>query len=160
MALRRVPEVNASFAGDSLHFHQVVDISMAVAIPDGLVTPVIRDADAKGVRQIARDARELASRARNKKLTPEEMQNGTFSVSNLGMFGIEDFAAVINPPEGAILAVGVVREEPVVKGGQIVAGQRMRMTLSCDHRVIDGALGARWLAALRSILEKPVLMLI
>lgn len=160
VALRRVPEVNASFAGDSLHFHQVVDISMAVAIPDGLVTPVIRDADTKGVRQIARDARELAGRARSKKLTPEEMQNGTFSVSNLGMFGIEDFAAVINPPEGAILAVGVVREEPVVKGGQIVAGQRMRMTLSCDHRVIDGALGARWLAALRSILEKPVLMLI
>ncbi len=160
VALRRVPEVNASFAGDSLHFHQVVDISMAVAIPDGLVTPVIRDADVKGVRQIAREARELAGRARNKKLAPEEMQNGTFSVSNLGMFGIEDFAAVINPPEGAILAVGVVREEPVVKGGQIVAGMRMRMTLSCDHRVIDGALGARWLAALRSILEKPVLMLI
>lgn len=160
VALRRVPEVNASFAGDSIHFHQVVDISMAVAIPDGLVTPVIRDADVKGVRQIAQEARELASRARAKKLTPEEMTNGTFSVSNLGMFGIEDFAAVINPPEGAILAVGVVREEPVVSNGQIVPGKRLRMTLSCDHRVIDGALGARWLAALRSILEKPVLMLI
>lgn len=160
VALRRVPEVNASFAGDAIHYHQVVDISMAVAIPDGLVTPVIRDADLKGVAQIAREARELAERARSKKLTPEEMTNGTFSVSNLGMFGIEDFSAVINPPEGAILAVGVVREEPVVQNGQIVPGKRMRMTLSCDHRVIDGAVGARWLAALRSILEKPVLMLL
>lgn len=159
MALRRLPEVNASFAGDSIHFHQVVDISMAVAIPDGLVTPVIRDADRKGLREIAKEARELASRARAKKLAPEEMTNGTFSVSNLGMFGIEDFAAVINPPEGAILAVGAVREEPVVRGGQVVPGKRMRMTLSCDHRVVDGALGARWLQILRGLLEKPVLML-
>ncbi len=161
VALRRVPEVNASFAGDSIHYHQVVDISMAVAIPDGLVTPVIRDADVKGIAAIAREARELAGRARAKKLTPEEMQNGTFSVSNLGMFGIEDFAAVINPPEGAILAVGTVRDEAVVsKNGQIAPGKRMRMTLSCDHRVVDGALGARWLAALRSILEQPILMLL
>lgn len=160
MALRRLPEVNASFAGDSIHYHQVVDISMAVAIPDGLVTPVIRDADRKGLREIAKEARELASRARAKKLAPEEMTNGTFSVSNLGMFGIEDFAAVINPPEGAILAVGTVREEPVVRGGQVVPGQRMRMTMSCDHRVVDGALGARWLQILRGLLEKPVLMLL
>lgn len=160
MALRRLPEVNASFAGDSIHFHQVVDISMAVAIPDGLVTPVIRDADRKGLREIAKEARELASRARAKKLAPEEMTNGTFSVSNLGMFGIEDFAAVINPPEGAILAVGAVREEPIVRGGQVVPGKRMRMTLSCDHRVVDGALGARWLQILRGLLEKPVLMLL
>jgi pyruvate dehydrogenase E2 component (dihydrolipoamide acetyltransferase) len=160
IALRRVPEANASFAGDSIHYHQVVDISVAVAIPDGLVTPVVRDADRKGIREIANEVRELAARAKNKKLTPEEMQNGTFSVSNLGMYGIEDFSAVINPPEGAILAVGVVRDEPVVKGDQIVPGKRMRMTMSCDHRVIDGALGARWLAALRSILEKPVLMLL
>ncbi|HEY8427455.1 MAG TPA: pyruvate dehydrogenase complex dihydrolipoamide acetyltransferase [Sandaracinaceae bacterium] len=160
MALRRVPEVNASFAGDSIHYHQVVDISMAVAIPDGLVTPVIRDADRKSVREIAKEARELAARARAKKLAPEEMTNGTFSVSNLGMFGVEDFGAVINPPEGAILAVGALREEPVVKNGQIVPGKRMRMTLSCDHRVIDGALGARWLAVLRAMLEQPVLMLL
>ncbi|MCZ7686017.1 MAG: pyruvate dehydrogenase complex dihydrolipoamide acetyltransferase [Sandaracinaceae bacterium] len=160
MALRRLPEVNASFAGDSIHYHQVVDISMAVAIPDGLVTPVIRDADREGLREIAKEARELASRARAKKLAPEEMTNGTFSVSNLGMFGIEDFAAVINPPEGAILAVGTVREEPVVRGGQVVPGQRMRMTLSCDHRVVDGALGARWLQILRGLLEQPVLMLL
>jgi pyruvate dehydrogenase E2 component (dihydrolipoamide acetyltransferase) len=160
VALRRVPEANASFAGDAIQYHQVVDISMAVAIPDGLVTPVIRDADKKGIRDIGREARELAARARAKKLTPEEMTNGTFSVSNLGMFGIEDFSAVINPPEGAILAVGTVRDEPVVQAGQIVAGKRMRMTMSCDHRVIDGAVGAKWLAALRSLLEKPLLMLV
>ncbi len=159
-ALRRVPEANASFAGDAIHYHEVVDLSMAVAIPDGLVTPVIRDADRKTVREIGREARELAARARAKKLAPEEMTNGTFSVSNLGMFGIEDFSAVINPPEGAILAVGTVRDEPVVEGGQIVPGKRMRMTMSCDHRVIDGAVGARWLAALRTLLEKPLLMLI
>jgi pyruvate dehydrogenase E2 component (dihydrolipoamide acetyltransferase) len=160
MALRRLPEVNASYAGDSIHFHQVVDISMAVAIPDGLVTPVIRDADRKGLRELAKEARELASRARAKKLAPEEMTNGTFSVSNLGMFGITEFSAVINPPEGAILAVGTVREEPVAKNGQIVVGQRMKVTMSCDHRVVDGALGARWLAALQKIVEQPVLMLL
>jgi pyruvate dehydrogenase E2 component (dihydrolipoamide acetyltransferase) len=160
VALRRVPNVNASFAGDSIHYHQVVDVSVAVAIPDGLVTPVIRDADKKGVREIARDVKELAGRAKNKKLTPEEMTGGTFSVSNLGMYGIEDFSAVINPPEGAILAVGTLREEPVVKDGAIVAGKRMRMTLSCDHRVVDGALGAEWLKVLRGLLEQPVLMLI
>ncbi|MGE0790746.1 MAG: pyruvate dehydrogenase complex dihydrolipoamide acetyltransferase [Sandaracinaceae bacterium] len=160
IALRRVPEANASFAGDSIHFHQVVDISVAVAIPDGLVTPVVRDADQKGIRAISAEVRELAGRARNKKLTPEEMTNGTFSISNLGMYGIEEFSAVINPPEGCILAVGTLREEPVVKDGAIAIGQRMRVTLSCDHRVVDGALGARWLAAFRELVEHPVLMLI
>jgi pyruvate dehydrogenase E2 component (dihydrolipoamide acetyltransferase) len=138
----------------------VVDVSVAVAVPDGLVTPVVRDADRKGVREIAREVRELAGKARSKKLTPEEMTNGTFSLSNLGMYGIEEFAAVINPPEGVILAVGAVRDEPVVKGGQIVAGKRMKVTLSCDHRVVDGALGARWLAVFKTIVEQPVLMLL
>ncbi|HJL16830.1 MAG TPA: pyruvate dehydrogenase complex dihydrolipoamide acetyltransferase [Sandaracinaceae bacterium LLY-WYZ-13_1] len=160
VALRRVPEANASFAGDAIHYHQVVDVSVAVAVPDGLVTPVVRDADLKGVREISREVRDLATRARDKKLMPEEMTDGTFSLSNLGMYGIEDFAAVINPPEGMILAVGTVREEPVVKDGQIVPGQRMRATLSCDHRVVDGALGARWLAAFKDVLEQPVLMLV
>ncbi len=159
-ALRRVPECNASFAGDSIHYHQVVDLSVAVAVPEGLVTPVLRDADRKGVREIACEVRELAARARDKKLKPEEMTGGTFSVSNLGMFGIEEFSAVINPPEGGILAVGAVREEPVVSGGTIAIGKRLRMTMSCDHRVIDGALGARWLAELKSIVERPVLMLL
>jgi pyruvate dehydrogenase E2 component (dihydrolipoamide acetyltransferase) len=160
VALRRVPEVNASFAGDKILYHANVDISVAVAIPDGLLTPVVRDADQKGVLEIAREVRDLAARARERKLKPEEMTGGTFSISNLGMYGIEDFAAVINPPEGAILAVGSVREEPVVKNGQIVPGRRMRMTMSCDHRVVDGALGAVWLKALRGLLEQPLRMLL
>ena len=159
VALRRVPAVNASYTAEHLLAHQVVDISVAVSVPDGLVTPVVRDADRKGVAEIAREVRDLAKRAREKKLKPEEMSGGTFSISNLGMFGIEDFSAVINPPEGAILAVGAVRDEPVVKNGAVVPGKRMRMTLSCDHRVIDGATGAEWLATLRRILEAPVTML-
>ena len=160
VALRLVPECNASFMGDSIHYHQRVDISVAVAVPDGLLTPVVRDADRKGVLQIAREVRELAGRAKEKKLRPEEMSDGTFSISNLGMFDIESFSAVINPPEGAILAVGTVRDEAVVRDGQLVAGKRLRMTLSCDHRVVDGAVGARWLQALRGVLEKPVTMLL
>ncbi len=159
VALRRVPATNRSFADDRILQHQVVDISIAVAVPDGLLTPVVRDADRKGVAEIGREVRELAARARDKKLKPEEMSGGTFSISNLGMYGIEDFAAVINPPEGAILAVGAVREEPVVKDGQVVPGRRMRMTLSCDHRVVDGAVGAEYLAALRRILVSPIVML-
>lgn len=159
VALRRVPAVNASFLGDQLAYHQVVDISVAVAIPDGLVTPVVRDADLKGIVQISREVRELAGRAKEKKLKPEEMTGGTFSISNLGMYGLENFAAVINPPEGAILAVGAVREEPVVYDGAVVPGRRMKMTLSCDHRVVDGAIGAEWLAALKRILEAPITML-
>jgi len=160
VALRRVPDANASFAGDSIRYHQVVDVSVAVAIPDGLVTPVVRDADRKGIREIAREVKDLATRARDKKLKPEEMTDGTFSLSNLGMFGIEEFSAVINPPEGMILAVGAVRKEPVVVDGQIVAGTRMKATLSCDHRVVDGALGAQWLAAFKKAIEQPVLMLL
>jgi pyruvate dehydrogenase E2 component (dihydrolipoamide acetyltransferase) len=159
IALRRVPECNASFLGAEVLLHQVVDISVAVAVPDGLVTPVVRDADKKGVLAISAEVKDLAKRARDKKLKPEEMQNGTFSISNLGMFGIEDFAAVINPPEGAILAVGTIRDEAVVKDGAVVPGKRMRMTLSCDHRVVDGAVGARFLAALKKLLEAPVTMI-
>lgn len=160
VALRRVPEVNASWMGKEIHYHQVVDISIAVAIEDGLMTPVIRDADRKGIVQIGNEVRELAERARGKKLQPEEMSNGTFSISNLGMFGIEEFSAVINPPEGAILAVGTIRREPVVQGGSIVPGERMRCTMSCDHRVIDGATGAKYMAALKRILESPTNMLL
>ncbi|NOY90461.1 MAG: 2-oxo acid dehydrogenase subunit E2 [Deltaproteobacteria bacterium] len=160
VALRRVPEVNVSWVDGDIHLHQVVDISVAVAIPDGLVTPVVRDADKLGVLAISQQVRELAGRARDKRLSLEEMTNGTFSISNLGMFGIESFTAVINPPEGAILAVGALREEPVVKGDVLAPGKRMRMTLSCDHRVIDGALGARFCAALKRLLESPANMLI
>ena len=160
VALRRVPEVNASWMGKAIHYHQVVDISIAVAIDDGLMTPVIRDADQKGIAQIADEVRDLATRARDKKLQPEEMTHGTFSISNLGMFGIEEFAAVINPPEGAILAVGTVRNEPVVQDEAIVPGRRMRFTMSCDHRVIDGATGAKFMAAFKRIVESPLNMLL
>ncbi|MFW2388900.1 MAG: pyruvate dehydrogenase complex dihydrolipoamide acetyltransferase [Polyangiales bacterium] len=160
VALRRVPEVNASWMGKEIHYHQVVDISIAVAIDDGLMTPVLRDADRKGIAQINEEVRELAERARDKKLQPEEMSNGTFSISNLGMFGIEEFSAVINPPEGAILAVGTIRNEPVVEDGAIVPGRRMRFTMSCDHRIIDGATGARFMAAFKKIVESPVSMLL
>jgi pyruvate dehydrogenase E2 component (dihydrolipoamide acetyltransferase) len=160
VALRRAPNVNASFRGDTIVYHDRVDISVAVAIPDGLITPVVRDADRKGVAEIGREVRELAGRARDKKLQPEEFTDGTFSISNLGMYGIEEFTAVINPPEGAILAVGTIRHEPVVKGGAVVPGQRMRMTMSCDHRVIDGAVGAEFLAVLKRLLEAPATMLV
>jgi len=159
VALVRVPECNASFTPEALILHKRVDISVAVAIPDGLVTPVLRRADQKSVVAIANEVRELAARARARKLKPEEMQNGTFSISNLGMFGIDEFAAVINPPEGAILAVGQMRDVPVVAEGVVVPGKRLAMTLSCDHRVVDGAVGAAFLAELRRLVEHPLRVL-
>jgi pyruvate dehydrogenase E2 component (dihydrolipoamide acetyltransferase) len=159
VALVQVPACNASFTPDAILLHKRVDISVAVAIPDGLVTPVVRRADQKSVVAIAREVRDLAARARARKLKPEEMQDGTFSISNLGMFGIDQFAAVINPPEGAILAVGQVREVPVVVDGAVVAGKRLAMTLSCDHRVVDGAIGAAFLAELRRLVEHPLRVL-
>ncbi|MFT3925071.1 MAG: pyruvate dehydrogenase complex dihydrolipoamide acetyltransferase [Myxococcales bacterium] len=160
VALRLFPRANASFLGDSIVYHDRVDISVAVAVPDGLLTPVVRGADRLGVLAISQTVRELAARAKDKKLKPEEMQNGTFSISNLGMYGIDEFSAVINPPEGAILAVGAVRDEPVLKQGSVVAGKRMKLTMSCDHRVVDGAVGAEWLKVLRGLLESPASMLL
>ena len=159
IALRRVPACNAQFTPEAILYHQRVDISVAVAVEDGLVTPVVRDADRKTVREIAAEVRELAGRARSKKLKPEEMANGTFSISNLGMYGVDAFAAVINPPEGAILAVGQVRKEPVVRGDAIVVGHRLACTLSCDHRVVDGAIGATFLRELRLLVEHPTRIL-
>ncbi len=159
-ALAISPNVNASFMGDVIHYHQVVDISIAVAIPDGLVTPVVRDANLRGVLEISKEVRALAQKAKEKRLRPEEITGGTFSISNLGMYGIDEFSAVINPPEGAILAVGAVRDEPVVRDGAVVAGKRMKLTLSADHRVVDGAVAAKFLAELRSLIEAPVTMLI
>ncbi|MFO0664340.1 MAG: dihydrolipoamide acetyltransferase family protein [Polyangiaceae bacterium] len=159
VALVRVPECNATYTAEALLVHKRVDISVAVAVADGLVTPVIRNADQKSIVAIAKEVRELASRARQKKLRPEEMQEGTFSISNLGMFGIDSFSAVINPPEGAILAVGQVRDEPMVKDGAVVPGMKLSMTLSCDHRVIDGAVGAAFLAELRALIERPLRIL-
>jgi pyruvate dehydrogenase E2 component (dihydrolipoamide acetyltransferase) len=155
IALARVPECNAQFTPEAILVHQRVDISVAVAIPEGLVTPVVRDADTKSVLEISAEVRELATKAKAKKLRPEEMSNGTFSISNLGMFGIDTFAAIVNPPEAAILAVGQVRREPVVKGESIVPGRRLGMTLSCDHRVVDGAVGAAFLKVLRQLCEHP-----
>jgi pyruvate dehydrogenase E2 component (dihydrolipoamide acetyltransferase) len=157
LVMRRIPEANASFTEEAIIEHAHVHIGMAVAIEDGLITPVIRDADKKTIGQIAGESREMAKRARDRKLKPDEYTGATFSVSNLGMLGVRDFAAIINPPEGGILAVGTVRKEPVVnKEGKIVVGQRMSLTISCDHRVIDGALGAKVLQAIVGILEKPI----
>jgi pyruvate dehydrogenase E2 component (dihydrolipoamide acetyltransferase) len=160
IALARVPECNASFTPEALVIHRRVDISVAVAVPEGLVTPVVRQADKKSIVAIAREVRELAGKAKSKKLKVEEMSNGTFSISNLGMFGIDAFAAVINPPEGAILAIGRIRHEPVIWEGSVVPGQRLAMTLSCDHRVVDGAVGAKFLQELRSLIERPTQMLV
>jgi pyruvate dehydrogenase E2 component (dihydrolipoamide acetyltransferase) len=159
IALVRVPECNASFSQDAILVHRRVDISVAVAIADGLVTPVVRNADRKSVAAIAAEVRDLAARARARKLKPEEMTDGTFSISNLGMFGIDEFAAVINPPEGAILAVGQVRDVPVVVDGAVAPGKRLALTLSCDHRVVDGAIGAAFLAELKRLVERPLRVL-
>lgn len=160
VALRKHPECNVHWLGDSIRRHNRVHLSVAVAIDDGLITPVIRDADRKGFAEIGREVKELATRARDKKLKPEEYTGGTFSVSNLGMFGIEEFTAVINPPEGGILAVGALEDRAVVMDGQVVVRPRMKITMSCDHRVIDGAQGSRFLATLKLLLEEPVRMLV
>jgi pyruvate dehydrogenase E2 component (dihydrolipoamide acetyltransferase) len=159
MALAKHPECNAHWLGDTIRYHARVHLGMAVATDDGLIVPVIRDADRKGLGVIGREARELAGRARERKLKPEEYTGSTFSVSNLGMFGIDQFTAIINPPEAAILAVGATETKPVWDGTQFVPTPRMRVTLSCDHRVIDGAVGARFLQTVRHLLEHPYLML-
>jgi pyruvate dehydrogenase E2 component (dihydrolipoamide acetyltransferase) len=156
-ALRQNPEVNASFQGESIRYHHRVHLGMAVATDGGgLITPVLRNADTKSLAEISRESKELAARARTRKLLPEEYTGSTFSISNLGMMGIDEFSAVINPPEGAILAVGAVAEKPVVVDGRVEAGLRCRLTLSCDHRVVDGATGAKFLQNLKQILENPV----
>ena len=160
IALARVPECNAEFTPEAILIHRRVDISVAVAVSAGLLPPVVRDADRKSVMAIAAEIRELSSRAKARKLAPSEMANGTFSISNLGMYGIDEFAAVINPPEGAILAVGQVRREPVLRGDAIVPGRRLKLTLSCDHRVVDGAVGAEFLRALRALVEHPTRILL
>jgi len=159
-ALRRVPGVNASWIGTGIQYHSAAHVSFAVAIEDGLITPVIRDTHTKSVFAISTEAKPLGKRAKEKKLKPEEFTGGTFCVSNLGMMGIERFSAIINPPNAAILAVGTTVTKPVVKNGAIVIGQTMVLTLSCDHRVVDGALGAQFLAAMKDLLEKPALLLV
>lgn len=155
LALRRVPECNAQWEGEAIRMFHRVHIGVAVALDEGLVTPVVRDADQKGIGSIAAEVRDLAERAKSKKLKGHEITGSTMSVSNLGMMGIERFTAIINPPEAAILAIGTVVDTPVVKDGQVVVGKRMTVTMSCDHRVIDGALGAKWLAAFVDLIEHP-----
>ncbi|WP_143220170.1 dihydrolipoamide acetyltransferase family protein, partial [Actinomadura sp. CNU-125] len=157
-ALREHPAVNVSYTEENLLFHKRVHVGVAVAVEDGLVVPVVRDTDRKSVSEIGRETRELAGRARDGKLSANDMSGGTFSVSNLGMFGVDSFSAVINPPEAAILAVGAVRDEPVVRDGQVVAGKRMAVTLSVDHRACDGATAAAFLARLAELLENPLLI--
>jgi pyruvate dehydrogenase E2 component (dihydrolipoamide acetyltransferase) len=160
LALRAVPEANSSWIDGQVVQYDRADISVAVSIEEGLLTPVLRDADRLSLGALAKATKELVAKARARKLTPEEMTGGTFSLSNLGMFQIDRFAAVINPPESMILAVGAVREVPVVKAGAVVPGKRCAVTLSCDHRVVDGALGAKWLLALRGLVENPVRILV
>ncbi|MDT5060318.1 MAG: hypothetical protein QOH63_777 [Acidobacteriota bacterium] len=159
-ALIQHPQVNASFQERAIRYYERADIGVAVAIEDGLITPVVRSADQKSLSQIAGEVRELAERARSRKLLPEEYTGATFSISNLGMLGIDEFTAVINPPEAAILAIGAVTAKPVVRGEQVVVRQMMRVTMSCDHRVIDGATGARFLQTFKRFLENPLLMIV
>jgi len=155
-ALTRFPMVNASWGGDKIVTHAEVHVGIAVAMPDGLITPVVRNADRKSILEIAREVRDLAARAREKKLKPEEFTGSTFTVSNLGMYDVTAFTAIINPPDSAILAVGAVRKVPVVDGDEIRPGHRMNVTLSADHRVIDGAMAAQFLAEVRRLLESPI----
>jgi pyruvate dehydrogenase E2 component (dihydrolipoamide acetyltransferase) len=159
-ALRRVPAANASWEGTAIHYFGAAHVSFAVAIEDGLITPVIKDAHAKSVFTISTEAKALGKRARDKKLTPAEYTGGTFCVSNLGMMGITKFNAIINPPNAGILAVGTTVVKPVVKNGQIVIGNTLTLSLSCDHRVVDGAVGAQFLAALKQLIEAPALLLV
>ncbi|TGK83889.1 pyruvate dehydrogenase complex dihydrolipoamide acetyltransferase [Leptospira montravelensis] len=157
-ALRFHPKVNASFQGDSILQFGRVDVGIAVSLDGGLLTPVIRNADKKSILEISKEVKELAKRARERKLKPEEFSGGTFTISNLGMYGISRFTAIINEPESGILAVGSVEDKPVVENGAVVAGRVLSLTLSCDHRVIDGAVGAEFLRTLKSLLEQPSLM--
>jgi pyruvate dehydrogenase E2 component (dihydrolipoamide acetyltransferase) len=161
MAAVKIPKVNASFDNDAIVQYADVDLGIAVAIDDGLLTPVIRAAQNKTLREISELAKDLAHRARNKRMKPEEFQGGSFTVSNLGGMGIDSFSAIINPPQGFILAIGAISKKPVVDNcDQIVVGQRMSIWMSCDHRVIDGALGAQYLKELRHLLENPALLLV
>jgi pyruvate dehydrogenase E2 component (dihydrolipoamide acetyltransferase) len=160
LALLAHPEVNASFQGESVRVWHRAHIGIAVALDEGLITPVLRDCHAKSLAQIAVEARDLVERTRTRKLRAQELSGATFSISNLGMFGVTEFSAIINPPEGAILAVGALRRVPVVEQESVTVGRRMAVTLSCDHRVMDGAMGARFLQTVRTLLEEPLRLLV
>lgn len=160
MALKAVPQANASWTDEAILFYDNADISVAVATPDGLITPIIKEAEYKSLPAISVEMKDLAKKARDGKLKPHEYQGGTFSVSNLGMFGISEFSAIINPPQACILAVGAGIEKPVINNGRVEIGTTMKVTLSCDHRVVDGAVGAQFLQAFQNYIENPVLLLL
>jgi len=155
-----VPRVNASYTEDNIILYDDVDISVAVSIPDGLITPIIHKADQKGLAAISNEAKDLIARARAGKLKPEEFQGGGFSISNMGMYGVSEFGAIINPPQAAILAVAAGQQRAVVKDGSLAIATVMTCTLSIDHRVVDGALGAEWLAAFKSVVEDPLSLML
>lgn len=160
VTLRRVPKVNVSYTDDAVLVYDDVDISVAVSIPDGLITPIVRRADTKSLRQISTETRDLVARARAGKLKPEEFQGGTFSISNMGMYGVKAFSAIINPPQAAILAIAAAERRAVVKGNEITIGTVMTVTLSVDHRVVDGALAAEWVSAFRAVVENPMSLVV
>ncbi|MCL4107321.1 UNVERIFIED_CONTAM: hypothetical protein GTU68_067232 [Idotea baltica] len=160
LALRKHPAINASWFGDKITYHKHINVGVAVAVADGLLVPVINNADYKSLSSINSEVKDLAGKAKTKKLQPKEMQGNTFTISNLGMFDIEEFTAIVNPPDSCILAIGSIKKIPVVKDGAVVPGNVMKVTLSCDHRVVDGASGAQFLATFKSYLENPVMMLV
>ena len=159
-ALRKHPYINGSWLGDKMTFHKDINVGVAVAVDEGLVVPVIRNTDLKSLSMINEEVKTLAGKARDKKITPQEMQGNTFTISNLGMFGIEEFTAIINPPDACILAVGTIVQKPVVKDGEIKVGNMMKVTLSCDHRIVDGAKGAQFLQTFKQLMENPVRILV
>ncbi len=160
MALRKHPKVNVDCIDNAIRYNHHIHIGVAVAVPDGLVVPVIKFADSKGFAQIGAEVKEMVVKAKTKKLMPEDMQGGTFAISNLGMYGIEDFTSIVNPPNGCILSVGAIKETAIVKNGEIKPGNVMKLSLSCDHRVVDGATGSEFLQTLKSYLENPVMMML
>jgi pyruvate dehydrogenase E2 component (dihydrolipoamide acetyltransferase) len=160
VALRKHPAVNSSWLGDKIRYNKNIHIGVAVAVEDGLLVPVIRHADLKSLSHINTEVKVFAEKARNKKLQPDEMSGNTFTISNLGMYGIEEFTGIINPPDACILAVGAIIQKPIVKNGEIAVGNMMKVTLSCDHRVVDGATGSEFLQTLKGILEEPVRLLV
>jgi pyruvate dehydrogenase E2 component (dihydrolipoamide acetyltransferase) len=159
MALRQNPKVNSSWLGDRIRINHHINIGVAVAVEEGLLVPVVRFADGKTLTEIATEVKDFAQKAKDKKLQPQDWEGNTFTISNLGMFGIEEFTAIINPPDACILAVGAIKDTPVVKEGQIVPGKKMKITMSCDHRAVDGAVGSAFLKTLKEYLENPVLFL-
>jgi pyruvate dehydrogenase E2 component (dihydrolipoamide acetyltransferase) len=160
VALKQHPKVNSSWLGDKIRYNHHIHIGVAVAVEEGLLVPVIRFADGKSLSQIAGEVKEYAQKAKDKKLQPADWEGNTFTISNLGMFGIDEFTAIINPPDACILAIGAIQQIPVVKNGAVVPGNVMKVTLSCDHRVVDGATGSAFLQTLQGLLEEPLRMLV